>query len=249
MRNMDFKPRVIPAPQNLYDLTVEDVASMFHCGALGIGMSQALFDEKVQECIDANYNYKAFNVEIPFAKQAVDCLGDKIRVMCPIGYPMGNATFQKKLRDVDEIIEYGVGETCISLDYSAMLSGNYRLLEREIREIQQRFEKDIDIIHILPTTLLTDKEILACCEAIKNGGGRRIKANPGYGLGINFEEIALIKRVYGNYFDVHASGGIRRYEDFEHYVQLGCNNIHTQRSVDFLEEFKRRKKERGGYGC
>jgi deoxyribose-phosphate aldolase len=68
-----------------------------------------------------------------------------------------------------------------------------------------------------------------------------VKVNPGANLWVSFEEVELIQRKFPGRFDVHPSGGIRKLEEVERYLELGCNVIHSASSLDITEEFIAKK--------
>ena len=46
---------------------------------------------------------------------------------------------------------------------------------------------------------------------------------------------------FPNRFDIHPSGNIRTLEQFEKYVELGCQVIHTASTLDIVESYMQRQ--------
>ena len=74
-----------------------------------------------------------------------------------------------------------------------------------------------------------------------SAGVYSVKVNPGCKLGVSYEEVELIKRLFPNRFDIHPSGNIRTLEAFEKYMDLGCQVIHTASALDIVETFMKRQ--------
>lgn len=237
-------PHIDP-PKDLLDLTVGQFASMFHTAALGVGCSEAMVRFKTQMVMDSGYRFKAFNIESPYLGLARNILGDSHVLLVPISYPIGGQTIEKRLLDIGYAADHDADQCCVSLNYAAALSRDYETIRRETERMHSRFDEDIHIIDIIPATLFTAKELISTCKALHDGGSRHLKVNPGYGLGTTFEEVSLIKRVFGDQFVVDPSGDIRQMKDVREYVRRGFTVIHSQKTFSFIEEFKQMK-EKGG---
>jgi deoxyribose-phosphate aldolase len=166
--------------------------------------------------------------------------------MVPIGYPIGGQTLKKRLCDMDYVVKHRSDQCCVTINYPAALSGRYDIVESECRAMHTEFDAALHIIDIVPATLFSAKELIAVGQAIAAGGGYHLKVNPGYGLGSTFEELSLLKRVFGEQFILDPSGGIRELKDVAEYVRRGFTVIHSQKTFPFIEEF-RVLKERGGH--
>ncbi len=232
--------------------TVEEeaqkLASFFHFGKLGVTSTLEEVRANAEFIKKKGYKLRAFDIEMTQAKLAVELMGGFVNIHVPISYPMGNMTLNKKLRDLEYIAALGVDENCICLDYFNILSHNYRLVEEEVATIIREFEGLFKITaFVIPSALLNDTEIIDVCEAIASGGGGVIKLNPGFQLNVTIEEVSLIKRVFGNHFDVHPSGGIRRLEEVADLLELNITTIHSSSSMDIVQEFiERRYEEKSG---
>jgi len=188
---------------------VKDFASLFHYGTLGIEKTSQDLRADIQKVRDSGYSFKAFNCEMIHAPLAIQLLEGRMRVHVPISYPLGNMTLNKKFLDLEYCAKIGVDEDCVCLNFGAIVSHRYDLIEEEVRTLVDRFEGPLELAFVIQATLLNDPEIIEVCKAIANGGGTRIKVNTGYGWGTSPEEVALIRRVFGYAFDIHASGNIR----------------------------------------
>ena len=238
-------PPIVSRPKNFMDLTVEQFASMFHTAALGVRTGKELVKFEAERVRNSGYRFQAFNLESPYLEMADDILEGTHQLMVPIGYPIGGQTLKKKMTDLEYIVKHRADQCCITIDYQAALSNRYDIVEAECRAIHEVFDEMLHIIDIVPATLFTAKELIELGKAIAAGGGYHLKVNPGYGLGSTFEELSLLKRVFGDTFILDPSGGIRELKDVAEYVRRGFTVIHSQKTFPFIEEF-RALKERGG---
>lgn len=225
-----------------------NLASLFHFGKLGVTSTLKEVRKNAELICKKGYILKAFDIEMTQASLAVELLGDRLNIHVPISYPMGNMTTKKKLFDLEYIAKIGVDENCVCLNYFDILSHSYINVEQEVKKITQEFEDVFNpMAFVIPAALLNDNEIIEVCKAIENGGGKTIKVNPGFQLGVTPEEVLLIQRNFGDKFDIHPSGNIRNLEQVADYLKLGVTTIHSSSSLDLVEEFiKLRESESEG---
>jgi len=238
---------VIKVPEKIIELIAADcveqeainLASFFHYGKLGITLTLEEARKDAELIRKKGYILRAFDTEMTYAPLAIDLLGDRMNIHVPISYPMGNITTRKKLLDLEYIAALGVDENCVCLNYFDILSHNYNKVEQEVKKINQKFGDVFKCMaFVIPAGLLNDSEIVKVCKAIENGGGKTIKVNPGFQLGVTPEEILLIQRNFGDKFDdIHPSGNIRTLEQVAEYLKLGVTTIHSSASLDIIDEF------------
>lgn len=236
-------PAVIEKPKDMMDLTVEEFASMFHTAAIGMYTGKELVKFEAERVRDSGYHFQAFNIESPYLEFAQDILGDTIQYMVPIAYPVGGQTLRKRLSDMEYIVKHQADQCCVSINYTAALSGRYDIVENDCKKMHEEFDHDLHVIDIVPATLFTAKELIEVCKAIQSGGGYHLKVNPGYGLGTTFEEVCLIRRIFKDHFIIDPSGGIRELKDVRRLVNSGFTVIHSQKTFPFIEEFKAMKEK------
>ncbi len=216
---------------------VKDFASLFHYGTLGIAKTTHDLRRDIQKVLDSGFNFKAYNVEMTLAPLTKELLDGKMRLHVPIAYPMGNFTLRKKQADLEYCVRIGVDESCVCLNYGAILSHRYDLIEHEVRMLTDTFEGPLELAFVIQATLLNDNEIIDVCKAIGHGGGTRIKLNTGYGWGTSPEEVALIRRMFGHAFDLHPSGNITTLKQVDAFLALGVHNIHSLAAFEIIDEY------------
>ena len=156
-------------------------------------------------------------------------------------------TLEKKLKDLERLDRAGVRDVCVVLDWQALFSGRYKDIENEAAAIMKEFGSTFDKnALVIPATLMSDTEIIETCRALDSAGVESIKVNPGCKLNVSFEEVALIKRVFPNRFDIHPSGGIRYLSEAERYMEMGCEIIHSAACLEIADEYAKRELKKYG---
>lgn len=215
-----------------------DFMKLCHFGCQGIGKTEADVLAAVERLIQSGYSLKAFDTEIVYVPLVKSLLPYGIPIHSAVSYPMGRSMLKQKLYDLKRVHDVGVTDTCMSLDWQAIFSHRYCDIETECRAVMAEFgDAFLKLAFIIPATLMSDTDIVETCKAMDQAGVVSIKINPGAGLGVSFEEVALIRRVFPRRFDIHPSGNIRSLGEVERYLEMGCDNIHTVRSLDIVEDY------------
>lgn len=216
---------------------VKDFAAFFHYGTLGIDKTTQDLHRDINKVLDSGFIFKAYNVEMTLAALAKDLLNEKMRIHIPISYPLGNMTLRKKQFDLEYCQKIGIDESCVCLNYGAIVSHNYDLIDHEVRTLSDEFESSIELAFVIQATLLNDNEIIDVSQAIGYGGCSRIKLNTGYGWGTYPEEVALLRRIFGYTFDLHPSGNITTLKKVKEFLALGVTNIHSLAAFEIIDEY------------
>lgn len=215
-----------------------DFMKLCHFGCQGIGKTESDVVAAINRLIQSGYLLKAFDTEIVYVPLVKSLLPKDIPIHSAVSYPMGRGLLKQKLYDLQWVHNAGVTDTCLSIDWQAIFSGRYSDIEKECRVVMAEYGGSfLKLAFIIPATLMSDTEIVETCKAMDQAGVVSIKVNPGAGLGVTFEEVALIRRVFPRRFDIHPSGNIRSLGEVERYLEMGCDNIHTVRSLDIVEDF------------
>ena len=220
---------------------VEFVAKC-HFGCQGIEKTKDDTINAVNRLKSSGFKVKAFDTEMNYVELCKELLQGLVPLHAAVSYPMGRMLLANKLNDLETIYNLGVTDTCVCLDWQAIFSKRYSDIEKEAAIIFNRFGKIFDYLaFVVPATLMSDTQIIETCKALDQAGIVSVKVNPGAKLWVSFEEVELIQRVFPGRFDIHPSGGIRKLEEVEKYLELGCKVIHTVSSLDIAEELIERQ--------
>ena len=219
-----------------------DLVSHCHFGVQGLVKTENDVMKALNRLLDTGFKPVAFDTEPTFVRMIKGVVGDSIRLHCAVSYPLGRMTLKKKMMDLNKLIELGVEDTCVCLDWQAIFSHRWGDVEKEAAEIMKEFDgKFYKNAFVIPATLLSDTEMIEVMKTLDSAGVYSVKVNPGCKLGVSYEEVMLIKRNFPNRFDIHPSGNIRTLEQFERYRALGCEVIHTASTLDIANTYMERQ--------
>lgn len=239
---MDFEK--IKDPALAKRVREEGAALVAHChfGVQGLVKTEEDVKKALYRLLDTGFKPVAFDTEPTFVKMIQEITGGSIRLHAAVSYPLGRMTLKKKLQDLETLLKLGVEDTCVCLDWQAIFSHRYGDVEREAAVIMKEFDgKFFKNAFVIPATLLSDTEMIEVLKALDAAGVYSVKVNPGCKMGVSYEEVMLIKRHFPNRFDIHPSGNIRTLEQFEKYLELGCQVIHTASTLDIAETYMQRQ--------
>ncbi|MEM2537004.1 MAG: deoxyribose-phosphate aldolase, partial [Candidatus Bathyarchaeia archaeon] len=135
-------------------------------------------------------------------------------------------------------VEDGACELDMVMNLSALKSGDYELVKRDIEAVVavKRISSDITVKVIIETPLLTDEEKITACKIVKEAGADFVKTSTGlFGGGATVEDVRLMRQVVGKNFGVKAAGGIRTYADAVAMIEAGANRIGTSTATTIIQ--------------
>ena len=239
---MDFSKIKNPAIAKRVREDGEAFVAHCHYGVQGIIKTEDDVKQALYRLKETGFKPVAFDTEIPFVKMVKEMTEGTLKVHVAISYPLGRMILKKKMQDLENLLKLGVEDTCVCLDWQAIFSHRYEDVEKEASAIIKEFDGEFfRLAFVIPATLLSDTEMIEVLKALDSAGIRSVKVNPGCKLGVSYEEVMLIQRHFPHRFDIHPSGNIRKLEEVEKYLELGCNFIHTVVSLDLAEEYMQRQ--------
>ncbi|MEM1536407.1 MAG: deoxyribose-phosphate aldolase [Candidatus Bathyarchaeia archaeon] len=164
--------------------------------------------------------------------------GTDVRVGSTIGFPFGVSLPDIKAFEAVKAVEDGACELDMVMNLSALKSGDYELVKRDIEAVVavKRISSDITVKVIIETPLLTDEEKITACKIVKEAGADFVKTSTGlFGGGATVEDVRLMRQVVGKNFGVKAAGGIRTYADAVAMIEAGANRIGTSTATTIIQ--------------
>jgi deoxyribose-phosphate aldolase len=157
--------------------------------------------------------------------------GKQPKVCTVVGFPLG-ATFPEiKAAETRAVIERGAQEIDMVINIGALKSGDYELVERDIRAVVRAAGRLIVKV-IMETCLLTDEEKVTACAIAQKSGANFVKTSTGFSKGgATVKDVALMRQTVGAKMGVKASGGVKSYEDACKMVEAGATRIGASASV------------------
>jgi deoxyribose-phosphate aldolase len=173
---------------------------------------------------------------VSFAAAELD--GSAPKVCATVGFPLGANTSEIKSAEAAAALDDGAAEIDMVLNIGALLSGEIRYVEREIRQLADLVHQSDALLKvILETCLLDDAQKRQACEIAVRAGADFVKTSTGFSkAGATAADVRLMREVVGARAGVKASGGIRSLGALREMFAAGANRIGTSSGVHILAE-------------
>ena len=189
----------------------------------------ALLSDIEKLCNEAiQYDFAAVCVPPNFVKKAKSFLvNSSVKVATVIGFPFGYSAVEAKLAEVLLAIVDGADELDIVVNISAIKNGDWDYLANEINHLMPIIKSNNKVIKIIiESGVLTDEEIIKCCELFGVAGIDYLKTSTGYAeKGATIEAVKLFKLHLPKHIHIKASGGIRDYTFAQQLINEGATRL------------------------
>jgi deoxyribose-phosphate aldolase len=200
---------------------------------------EATRDDIRRLCAEARqYGFASVCVNPYWVPLAVSELSGSPGKVCTVaGFPLGASTAAMKRAEAEAAIAAGAQEIDMVINVGALRSGDYHVVDAEIRAVAGACHRAGAIVKtILETALLDQREKAVACAIARLAGADFVKTSTGFASGgATAEDVALMRRVVGPEVGVKAAGGIRTVEDFQRMVAAGATRIGASASVKIVE--------------
>jgi deoxyribose-phosphate aldolase len=194
-----------------------------------------LLTEVEQLCKEAmEYGFAAVCIPPNFVKKAKAFLeGTNIKVATVIGFPFGYSAVEAKLAEIVLAMVDGVDELDVVANISAIKNQDWVYLANELNHIMPVVKsKNKTIKIIIESGILTNDEIIKCCELYGIAGIDYLKTSTGYAeKGASVEAVKLFRLHLPEVVQIKASGGIRDYHFAAELVAAGATRLGCSASV------------------
>ncbi len=200
--------------------------------------AEATKDEVALLCAEAaKYGFASVCVNsfwVPFCAQLLK--GHRPAVCTVVGFPLGASPSSIKAEEARLAVANGATEIDMVLNVGALKSGMNDVVEKDIAAVRKAVP-DVILKVILETSLLTDPQKIAACEASVRAGADFVKTSTGFSTGgATAADVALMRRVVGDELGVKASGGVRNKADATLMIKAGASRIGASAGVKILQE-------------
>jgi deoxyribose-phosphate aldolase len=189
--------------------------------------------EKV--CAEAvEYGFAAVCVPPNFVKTAKALVaGSTVKVATVIGFPFGYSAVESKIAEIILAVVDGADELDVVANISAIKNADWAYLANELGHILPIIRSKEKVIKvIIESGILTDEEIIKCCELYGVAGIDYLKTSTGYAeKGATIEAVQLFKAHLPSNVQIKASGGIRDYAFASALVAAGATRLGCSASV------------------
>lgn len=205
-------------------------------------------DDIVRICEAAKTHHFATVVVFPFWLPVAsrELSRTDVKAATVVGFPYGANGRASKLYEARAAVTNGAQEIDVVMNISALKSGEYNIVEREIKELVDLTRalgltedaKRTLIKIIIEAYYLTEEEKRIACRMIADAGADFIKTSTGTAPGgATIEDIRIIREEVGPDMGVKAAGGIRTPAQAVAMLDAGANRIGTSAAVEIVEAY------------
>ena len=187
------------------------------------------------------YGFAAVCVPPLYVKKAKETLKNAdVKVATVIGFPFGYCAVEAKVAEIILAIVDGADELDMVVNISAIKNGDWEFIGNEINTIMPIVKNKNKIIKvIIESGVLTDDEIIKCCDIYGAAGVDYVKTSTGFAeKGASIHAIKLIRAHLADTIKIKASGGIRSYSFAKELINAGANRIGCSASIAIVNESK-----------
>lgn len=185
------------------------------------------------------YRFAAVCVPPLYVKKAKEFLGDSpVRVATVIGFPFGYCAIEAKVAEIVLAIVDGADELDMVVNISAIKNGDWTFIANEINTILPIVHNKNKVIKvIIESGILTDDEIIKCCDIYGASGVDYLKTSTGFAeKGASIHAVELIRAHLADAIKIKASGGIRSYSFAKELINSGANRLGCSASLEIVKE-------------
>ncbi len=197
----------------------------------------------VKLCTEAlENNFAAVCVPPLFVKMAKQMVTNStVKVATVIGFPFGYSAIEAKVAEIILAIIDGADELDVVINISAIKNNDWQFLANEINTLMPIIRKQQKIVKIIiESGILTDAEIIKCCDLYGAAGVDFLKTSTGYAeVGATLEAVALIRKHLTNSIKIKASGGIKSYTFAKQLIDAGADRLGCSSSLQIVAESKK----------
>ncbi len=126
------------------------------------------------------------------------------------------------------------------MNIAAFKSNDLAYMENEIKKVSSFTAENNSVLKlIIESGILTDAEIIKCCELFRHYPVDFLKTSTGYAeKGASVEAVQLMRKHLPSNIQIKASGGIKSYEFAKQLIEAGATRIGCSASVAIMEEEK-----------
>ena len=204
--------------------------------------ADATYSEIDKLCDEAlQWGFASVCVNSMHVKRCAERLKGSSSVVCTVvGFPLGATPKEIKALDARKAIRDGAREIDMVIAIGALKSGDLKTVEADIRAVSEAAHDGGAILKvILETSLLTDDEKVAACQAAVKARADFVKTSTGFSTGgATAQDVALMARAVEGKLGVKASGGIRSADDARKMIEAGATRLGASVGVKIVKESK-----------
>ena len=186
----------------------------------------------------AEHGFAAVCVPPPYVKRCKSILSPtNVKVATVIGFPFGYSAVEAKVAESVLALVDGADELDIVINLIALRNRDWNYLDKEIRlQLEIVHQKNKILKVIIESGVLTEEEIIKCCELYGNAGIDFLKTSTGYAeKGASITAVKLMRAHLPSTVRIKASGGIRSYHFAKELIETGADRLGCSSSVAIVQ--------------
>ncbi|MEO8710527.1 MAG: deoxyribose-phosphate aldolase [Parafilimonas sp.] len=200
----------------------------------------ALIEDIKRLCDEAlQYNFAAVCVPPPMIKVAKKQLENTaVKTATVIGFPFGYSATEAKIAEIILAVIDGADELDVVINLIALKNNDWQYLANEINHIMAVVKQNNKVIKvIIESGVLTDEEIIRCCELYAAANVDFLKTSTGYAeKGASVHAVQLMRNHLPKQIQIKASGGIKTYLFAKELIEAGATRLGCSSSVQIVSE-------------
>ncbi|MDQ2718423.1 MAG: deoxyribose-phosphate aldolase [Bacteroidota bacterium] len=185
------------------------------------------------------YQFAAVCVPPLYVKKAKEILTDTtVKTSTVIGFPFGYSAIEAKVAEIVLAIVDGADELDMVINISAIKNNDWTFIASEINTIMPLIKNKNKVIKvIIESGILTDDEIIKCCDIYGAAGVGYVKTSTGYAeKGTSIHAVQLIRTHLSDAVKIKASGGIKSYSFAKNLIDAGADRLGCSSSIQIVKE-------------
>lgn len=189
-------------------------------------------------CAEAvQYRFAAVCVPPYYVLTAAEALRNSaVKVATVIGFPMGNSSTESKVSAIKKAIADGADEIDMVQNLSALKNKDWAYISGETAACLQPLRLHNRLLKVIvETALITDEELIRCCELYAQRKVDFVKTSTGFAAeGATLKAVQLMRKHLPETIFIKASGGIRTFDFTKELIEAGSTRIGTSAGVSMM---------------
>jgi len=223
------------------DYTYRDIAKMLDHSLLNPVLTDAELEEGC--AIARAYDVASVCIKPYGLRRCAELLaGSDVQPSTTIGFPHGGHTTAIKVAEAKAALADGGTELDMVVNIGKVKSADWAFVRDDIAAVTEATHAGGAIVKVIfENCYLTDDEKVRLCEICAEVGADFVKTSTGYGSGgATMEDLRLMRAHTPPSVRVKAAGGVRTLDALLEVRALGVSRCGATRTVEMLEELKRR---------
>jgi deoxyribose-phosphate aldolase len=225
------------------DYTYEQLAKMIDHSLLNPVMTDEVLEQGCRIALD--YDVASVCIKPYYLRRCAELLtGSTIAPSTVIGFPHGGNATAIKVAEAEQALADGGKELDMVVNIGKVLSGDWDYVRQDIKAVVDCAHRSGGLVKVIfENCFLEESHKIKLCEICGDVRADWVKTSTGYGDGgATDEDLRLMRQHSPDHVQVKAAGGVRSLDRLLEVRQIGVTRAGATRTVDILEECKKRLK-------